>query len=724
MEGIGSLPIGSIVHYTYKIKRVLGQGGMGCVYYAYHTELGQYRALKEMIPPPGNKHDLQEMQRLFLQEGRILRQLQNKHLPLVYDAFIDNGHWFLIMDYIDGETLADIQKRQGGPIPEARVSSWLEQLCDVLEYLHEQHPPVIFRDLKPSNIMLQRDGTLKLIDFGIARLFNREQSHDTFTPVTHGYSPLEQYGQGQTDQRSDIYALGKTIWTLLTGSSPNKNPSVQERMAREIVPDVSQQLDMLIQHMVKVEPSQRPTSIAEVRRELLPMTTLLHPISSPRSVIVHKKGALFIGVTLVLVLLLLTVQVLGHISIMNYSIRSTIQPTKASTTHTTTSFPARLPIRFPHQAVIYTISQSNKIYALDTTSGNSPWQYQLPQSVSQFIVANNRLYLVLSNNSIYAEDASSGTILWHHQMGSTVESLIATQKTIFISSVDEAVYALHANNGNLIWRYVTAGQNGVLLAGVTNNAIFAAADMGQYFAAGNTLYAIDEGTGNVLWSSPILETNSLPLVAGTAVYVGGDITGLAEAFQSSNGKNLWSRNASYGFSSPTLSNGVLYLSTQNNVVYALQAATGSILWQRAGAKLTNAFNQTPVVNGTIVYNWGDGYLYALRASDGTTLWQTTLAGSVPPVVTNNVVCTLRNGTLYAFQAETGSPLWHIDNGGVGQLLENNGVIYISTNNFGQSGMIYALNATNGSLLWKYQLDAPVITTYNASREQVSLVSQM
>jgi serine/threonine protein kinase len=265
------LAVGTIISGRYRIERLLAEGGMGRVYEARHIHLDQQLALKEMVPTDdANPQAVQEAQMLFLQEGRMLCQLRHAHLPVVHDAFSEGGRLFLVMDFIEGETLEAIQSRRG-PIPEPEVRRWLEQLCDVLDYLHNRQPPVIFRDLKPANVMVQPDGLLKLIDFGIARLFKTGQARDTTNLGTEGYSPPEQYGRGQTDARSDIYALGKLAWSLLTGQDPAREPGgiFKVRPARVITPTISPMLDMLIQRAVAIEPDQRPASAAEFRQILV-----------------------------------------------------------------------------------------------------------------------------------------------------------------------------------------------------------------------------------------------------------------------------------------------------------------------------------------------------------------------------------------------------------------------------------------------------------------------
>ena len=211
----------------YVIASRVGRGGMGAVYQAADTRIpGKVWAIKEMsdaaITDPLEK---QQAQTNFRQEALMLARLDHPNLPTVTDHFTEEGKQYLVMDFIEGETLVERMNREGGgPLQVDEVVQWAEQLCNVLEYLHGQNPPLIFRDLKPGNVMVTPDGTVKLIDFGIARIFKPGKATDTAYFGTAGYAPKEQYGKGQTDARSDIYALGATLHHLLTGTDPANSP--------------------------------------------------------------------------------------------------------------------------------------------------------------------------------------------------------------------------------------------------------------------------------------------------------------------------------------------------------------------------------------------------------------------------------------------------------------------------------------------------------------------
>jgi serine/threonine protein kinase len=181
-------------HKRYLILHAIGRGGMGAVYQAKDLKRHVLCAIKEMslsmVPPEEQAQAIQN----FKIEAKILWGLNHLNLPTFYGFFSENQRYYLVMEYIDGRTLEELLERNGGPFSERRVLGWARQLCDVLEYLHSQNPPIIFRDIKPGNAMLTRDGQVKLIDFGIARLFRPTGSQDTQLLGTPGFAPPEQYG--------------------------------------------------------------------------------------------------------------------------------------------------------------------------------------------------------------------------------------------------------------------------------------------------------------------------------------------------------------------------------------------------------------------------------------------------------------------------------------------------------------------------------------------------
>ena len=249
---------------------------MAAVYQARDTRArdpkqGNLCAIKEMSLSNVQENEKAQAIQNFLAEARILSRLNHPNLPAFTDFFTEGSRHFLVMEYIDGSTLENLLENNGGPFSERRVLGWGRQLCDVLEYLHSQQPPVIFRDMKPGNIMLTRSGRIKLIDFGIARLFRASSSQDTQLLGTPGFAPPEQYGSAQTDERSDIYSLAMTLFQLMTYEMPENGFGLAD--VHTNYPQISPPVARALEKATALRPEDRYESIVVFRRALLGVGT-------------------------------------------------------------------------------------------------------------------------------------------------------------------------------------------------------------------------------------------------------------------------------------------------------------------------------------------------------------------------------------------------------------------------------------------------------------------
>lgn len=222
----GALVPGVLLGGRYRIVQALGKGGFGAVYKAVDTRFQGQRvvAIKEMSDAQLSQSERAKALEDFRHEANLLVQLNHPYLPNVSDFFEEVGKAYLVMEFVEGVTLEKKQEQAGGPLDEPLVMGWALQLCTALHYLHTRPHPIIFRDMKPSNVMVTDEGEIKLIDFGIARMFKASATKDTTLLGSEGYAPLEQYGRGQSDARSDIYALGATLYDLLTKEVPADAP--------------------------------------------------------------------------------------------------------------------------------------------------------------------------------------------------------------------------------------------------------------------------------------------------------------------------------------------------------------------------------------------------------------------------------------------------------------------------------------------------------------------
>lgn len=249
-----------IFENKYRIIRELGKGGMGTVYLAENIKLGTLWAIKEICKYHNNKED-------FLVEPNILKKLNHPALPRIFDIIEDNNFIYIIVDYIEGISLKD-ELARNGKFEEEKVIGWAKQICNVLEYIHTVRPnPIIYRDMKPSNIILTNQGMIKLIDFGIAREYKPESGDDTVYLGTRGYAAPEQFGIGQSNVTTDIYNLGITLHQLLTGYLPVEDCiNIRNEGGNKTL--ISEGFTQIIYKCTRKDPNERYQSASEIASDL------------------------------------------------------------------------------------------------------------------------------------------------------------------------------------------------------------------------------------------------------------------------------------------------------------------------------------------------------------------------------------------------------------------------------------------------------------------------
>ncbi len=254
--------IGTVVEGKYEILKLIGKGGMSKVYLAMDKNLNKQWAIKEIVKEARNKNN-EVIVQSAIAEANMMKKLDHPCLPRIVDIINHDNVIFVVMDYIEGEPLSRVLQQDGAQ-PQEVVLEWAESLCGVLEYLHEQNPPIIYRDMKPANVMLQPNGNVKLIDFGIAREYKEQNLEDTVSLGTKGYAAPEQFGgRGQTDRRTDIYCLGVTLYHLLTGQNPC-DPPYELYPIRHWNPNLSAGLENIILKCTQLNPEDRFDSCAEL----------------------------------------------------------------------------------------------------------------------------------------------------------------------------------------------------------------------------------------------------------------------------------------------------------------------------------------------------------------------------------------------------------------------------------------------------------------------------
>ena len=287
------LAVGTILQgkHQYQIRRLVGGGGMAWVYQAEKlsgnaAEGGQTPSLwavKELRPQTQDPDAQVHARTLFNQEAEILSRLSHPNLPEVIDFFEDQGRAYLVMEFIWGESLEKRVEQAKSPLLEREVLTWTIQICKVLEYLHSRQPPIIFRDLKPSNVMVNNANVIKLVDFGIARTYKEDKLQDTIALGSENYAAPEQWGQAQTDARSDIYGLGATMYHLLANMPPSpaflpSEPAPINTLNMALSPEAVQ----IITKAMARDRADRYQSAAEIKQAIIACLPEQAPAARPQ----------------------------------------------------------------------------------------------------------------------------------------------------------------------------------------------------------------------------------------------------------------------------------------------------------------------------------------------------------------------------------------------------------------------------------------------------------
>jgi outer membrane protein assembly factor BamB/serine/threonine protein kinase len=673
---VTTLAPGTIIQGRYEVNGVLGTGGMGAVYRVRNLrfkEVVKWHALKEMILKFPDNLDPQTRMRNFEREANILASLDHPLIPKVWDFFIEGARAYLVLDYIEGKNLEDVLLEANGFLDEQVVAGWAIQICQVLEYLHAQQPyPIIFRDLKPANVMLNQQYQPMLIDFGIAKRIQPER-HDTMIG-TEGYSPPEQY-KGQVEPRSDIYALGAMLHQLLTGSDPRMEApfTFQERPPCRLNPNLSPEMEMIIMKCLAYNIEERWQSARELKKALESMLSrfsltgeLLRgvaprqhvPTSPQQSENGHRTG--FLGAAPAAVARGTTsfpevagpryspaAQPLSHASGEGAGIA-------AAATAPTSAVPQ------PPGAPSINYSQANA----PVSSPAMLWRFKTEEEVrASPALANNILYIGSYDYNLYALDVQTGAMKWKFATQAGICGTPACIGDLVITgSQDQQVYAIHGQTGKEIWAYHTGG--------------------------------------------PV---RSSPRIIHDQVVVGSDDT-YAYALDLRTGRQLWKHKTWREVrSSAAYAQGLIYIGSDDERVYALEATTGREKW-----KYPTQYHVTsaPAVGEGFVFAGStDGYLYALDMNIGWPAWRQYTGDRIfaaPAVSEGRVYIGSVNHYFFCFDAKIGRPLWKYQAGGQ---ITSSAAVVAGHVYFGCSdGAVYCLETRSGHLRWKFQTAAPIASS--------------
>lgn len=594
---------GVVLANRYSIQDVIGIGGMGAVYRArdlHFPNVTKLVAVKEMIIQTRDPMVRQTIVQNFEREAHILVTLAHPSIPKIYDYFTHEERSYLVLEYIHGKDLEAILNETQVFIPEAQILRWALELCEVLDYLHEHKPdPIIFRDMKPSNIMVNQDNHIVLVDFGIAKNFHSGQKGTMIG--TEGYSPPEQY-RGDATPQADIYALGASLHHCLTRRDPRLEPpfTFGERPIRQINPAVSPELEALINICLQYNPADRFANARVMKEALL-------------AVLNRAKGE----------------------NSSQVDLRPIVDPVAAGNTiKPLWQFKTEDEIRGSPAVdnnIVFVGAYDNNLYAVSAANGQFLWKYATEGGIiGQPAVNDGVVYFGSQDNSLYAIMARSGKISWTYQTGAPIRSSPrVAEGHAFFGGDDGYLHAVNLITGRASWK--------VEIAGPVRSSPFITQD-GIYVGGEEGDVCCIDFRGQVRWRFHAKRSvTSSPVVSQGTVFV-ASLDGNFYALDAKSGWVVWRfRMAKGSVSSPCrVENYVIFGSADENI-YCLDAGSSKDVWR---FKTGHQVSGSPVVYKDSVYcGAADGYLYCIEYRTGRLRWKFATKGPITglPVIVNDLI---------------------------------------------------------------------------------------
>lgn len=589
----------------YEIRRICGQGGMSTVYVARDlrfTNVERLCAIKEMFSRERSEEGRVAQLANFEREAALLATLSHPAIPKIYDFFTVGGLIYLVLEFIDGVDLERLISRSSEPVDEETLIDWALQILDVLSFLHEHQPePIVFRDLKPSNIMLRSDGTITLIDFGIARTFQPLQRGTMIG--TEGYAPPEQY-RGIAEPRGDLYALGATLHHLATRSDPRSEPpfTFANRPVRDLNPALSEEFDQVIRRAVAYTPADRFPSAAA-------MAQALHEIRTASPV---WTGQGEIGPEPV----------------------APVEPHRAPATRATERVgSAALAVESGSERVVWSVQTGDEVRGSAT-------------------LHHDQVFIGSYDQHLYALTARDGGILWRFRANrGVITRPLITDSLVIAGSEDHSVYALNVRNGRLVWTFRTA-----------NPVRSSAAAFGDAIVVGSDdgyCYCLDLEQGALLWRQRAWgPVRSSPLVVGDGVIIGSD-DGSVYCFAAVDGRLRW--RAQLGrpvLSTAAASGDTVVIGGTDGSIVGLDIGSGLRRWT---VETQGPIIASPrIIGDLVIVGSTDGALYAVTMAEGFVAWKqqiaTQITSSLTAVGAHGYVGTV-DGAVYCVSLESGETIW-------------------------------------------------------------------
>jgi len=590
---------------------IVGVGGMGSVYRArdlHFPNAMKVVAVKEMVNNTTDPQVRESINKNFEREANILVSLSHHSIPKIFDFFIKDERSYLVEEFIQGNDLDEIMRRTPGPFKEEQVINWAIEICDVLDYLHQHKPdPVIFRDIKPSNIMINPQNHVVLVDFGIAKNIIAGQKGTMIG--TEGFSPPEQY-RGEASARTDIYALGATMHTLLTRRDPRLEPpfSFKDRPVRMINPSVSTELEAIVNKTLEYNPEDRYRNVLELKSALISVArrtgTLPFVYFEPDGSNPESRDIEWV-----------------------FKCKDEIRGTPLF-----------------DRGTIYAGSYDKSLYALDAKNGNLKWSYETQGGVvTRPVVADNLLFFGSEDGCLYCINKDTGQQIWNFKTDGPIRSSPRiAEGQIYFGSDDQKMYAINLLSHQVSWT-VKAG-------GAIHSSPFLSL-MSIYFGSEASEFICANYRGQIEWrfftKKPV--TASGNVTDGVAYF--SSLDGFVYALDAKTGWVIWRyRMAKGSVSSPFVMGERVFVGSADGNIYCLERTRAQEIWHfQTGFQVSSS----PVVHENVLYCGStDGKFYALDVKTGRLKWSFTTLGPITgsaAIGEKLIYCGSHDKNLYAFR---------------------------------------------------------------------------
>lgn len=633
----GALQPGQVLQSRYRILGIIGMGGMGAVYQGrdlHFLNVPKLVAVKEMINLAQDQQLRETTMKNFEREAEILATLSHPAIPQIHDFFSFGDRAYLVMEFIQGKDLEGILNSTESFLPIEQIRQWAIEVCDVLNYLHNHEPePIVFRDMKPSNVMIDHHRRVRLIDFGIAKTFQLGQPGTMIG--TDGYAAPEQY-KGLASPSADLYALGATLHHLLTRRDPRLEPpfSFHKRPIEELNPNVPSALAEVVMRALSYNPEERYASAAAMRQSLEalggdPSASAVAATQAPGDN-APAPAAPAPGEQPPVQMPDVVIASDAILPIWAFQVEDAVRSTPLI-----------------HDGTVYAGSYDNNLWALDAKEGSLIWKFATEGGVGSSPAYNGGIVFIGSSDcALHAVDARTGTRKWMFKtQGKVFTTPVAAAGLVFFGSDDGNLYALRPGptSAREVWSFNSMSPIRSSPR-VAEERVFFGTDLGEFICL--------NVSGDLRWR---FETRrrvmASALVHENLVFIGSD-DWYFYALDIDQGYPIWRfRTQGPVVSSPALSEKLVFFGSADGYVYALDALGGREIWRY---EIGKAVTSSPCVHQDALYIGAvDGALYSLHANTGELLWRFQSDGPIissPRVAEDIVYVGSDDRHVYALQA--------------------------------------------------------------------------